>query len=118
MQAPLLVVPLVARTVLIPVPCVWCACFACMLLVAAAAPAASTGRKFLTKVNANIGNSAVSSSIEEVSRSKYVPGQRLLLILKSLATLWEERPHTDCCCLQKYTITIGHAWMPVRLAMQ
>jgi hypothetical protein len=30
-------------------------------------PPKTTGRKFLTKINANIGNSAVSSSIEEVS---------------------------------------------------
>ena len=29
---------------------------------------AAAGRYFLTKINANIGNSAVSSSIEEVCR--------------------------------------------------
>ena len=38
----------------------------CLLFLTCLAVHAVIGRKFLTKINANIGNSAVSSSIEEV----------------------------------------------------
>jgi hypothetical protein len=49
------------------------------------------GRAFLVKVNANIGNSAVSSSIEEV--------QRLYTFVLPGSVLWTMK--TDCYLMSK-----------------
>jgi thiamine biosynthesis protein ThiC len=42
------------------------ACLLCCAALCCAVVDRTLGRRFLTKINANIGNSAVSSSIEEV----------------------------------------------------
>lgn len=52
------------------------------------------GRKFLTKINANIGNSAVSSSIEEVGMQALSCREKCWAVAKPHVEVWERFNNT------------------------